>query len=245
MSVRSVMPLLLASAVLSASLAGCESSQERNKELAAAGATLLNGEKGLVVREQNADVRAVETTVVHDENGAAVVAVVRNRGGAPVGRVPIAIDVAGAGGKSVYRNDTPGLDPSLVEVTGVPAHGEVAWVNDQVVATGEPKAVAARVGQAKGGAPRELPRIELGEPALKDDPVTGVEAVGRVTNASDVEQKRLVVFCVARKDGKVVAAGRAIVDRLAPGKHKQFHVYFIGDPRGAQLTVAAPPTVLE
>ncbi len=76
--------------------------------------------------------------------------------------------------------------------------------------------VKVRVGQAQGAAPRELPRIELAQPRLEEDQITGFEAVGRVTNASDIEQKRLVIFCVARKAGKVVAAGRAIVDRLAP-----------------------------
>jgi hypothetical protein len=239
------MGLLLASAVLTAPLAGCESSQDKSARLARDGATLLTGEKGLVVHHQNADVRAVETAIVHDENGAAVVVTLRNRAAQAVGRVPIAIDLRGASGKSVYKNDAPGLDPSLVEATAIPARGEVVWVDDQILPAETPKAASARVGQAKGDAPRELPHIELASPTLKDDAVTGIEAVGRVTNVSKVEQKRLVVFCVARKGGKVVAAGRAIVDRLAPGKHKEFHVFFIGDPRDAQLSAAAPPTVLE
>ena len=66
-----------------------------------------------------------------------------------------------------------------------------------------------------------------------------------MTNRSDVEQRRLVVACVARRGGRVVAAGRAIVNRLAPGKSASYHVFFIGDPRGARMTVVAPPTVIE
>ncbi len=68
--------------------------------------------------------------------------------------------------------------------------------------------------------------------------------VGTVANQSTVAQKRLVVFVVARKAGKVVAAGRAIVDQLAPGKSTQFSVFPIGDPHGAELSAAAPPTVV-
>ncbi len=238
------MPLLASTLVVS-SLTGCESSQQRNTQLAAAGAHALASQKGLVVREQNADVRAVETAVVHDENGAAVVVTLRNRGAQPVAHAPIAIDVTGASGKSVYRNDMPGLDPSLVEATSVPARGAAVWVDDQIEPTTAPKRVKARIGASRGTAPRELPHIALTAPVLSKDAVTGVEAVGRVTNGSHVEQKRLVVFCVARKRGNVVAAGRAIVDRLAPGKHKAFHIFFIGDPRGAQLTATAPPTVIE
>lgn len=246
MSVRLVAPLLpLLLLGLAPLLSGCESTQAKSARLAREGSRQLAAERGLVVRTQNADVRAVATSVVQDENGTAVVVVLRNRAARPVGRVPIAIDVRGSGRRSLYRNDTPGLDPSLVEATGVPARGELVWVNDQVTPSGTPKQVEARIGAARGDAPRELPRLELTQPRLLDDRVTGVEAVGRVTNRSDVEQRRLVVSCVARKGARVVAAGRAIVNRLAPGKSASFHVFFIGDPRGARVTVAAPPTVIE
>jgi hypothetical protein len=238
-----LLPLLLVA--LAPLLSGCESSQAKSARLERAGAKQLKGERGLVVRQQNRDVRVVATSVVQDANGTAVVVELSNRAPRPVGSVPVAIDVQGPGGRSVYRNDTPGLDPSLVEATGVPASGELLWVDDQVTPAGAPKRVEAIVGQARGDAPRELPRLELSEPRLIEDRVTGVEAVGRVTNRSDVEQRRLVVSCVARRGDRVVAAGRAIVNRLAPGKSASFHVFFIGDPRGARMTVVAPPTVIE
>jgi hypothetical protein len=238
-------PLLLVAVGLAPLLSGCESSQAKSARLEKEGAQKLAGERGLVVREQNADVHAVATSVVHDDNGTVVVVVLRNRAAQPVGHVPLAIDVQGAGGKSVYRNDLPGLDPSLVEATGVPAKGELAWVNDQVTASGTPKRVEATIGAEHGAAPRDLPKLELTQPRLVEDRVTGIEAVGRVTNRSNVEQRRLVVSCVARKGEHIVAAGRAIVQRLAPGKSASFHVFFIGDPRGARMTVVAPPTVFE
>jgi len=55
-----------------------------------------------------------------------------------------------------------------------------------------------------------------------------------------------VISCVARRGGRVVAAGRAIVDRLgAKGTKPQlFRIFFIGNPKGAKLTLFAPPTVL-
>jgi hypothetical protein len=244
MSGQAVAVALLA-ATLGLLLAGCESTQQQSARLARAGSQTLAGEKGLVVRAQNRDVRVLATSVLHDANGTAVVVVLRNRAPRPLGTVPVAIDVRGSDGRSVYRNDLPGLDPSLVTATGVPANGELAWVDDQVTPSGTPKRALARVGAERGAAPRRLPRIELTPPRLADDPVTGVEAVGRVTNRSGVEQRRLVVSCVARRGERVVAAGRAIVNRLAPGKSASFHVFFIGDPRGARVTVAAPPTTIE
>lgn len=232
-----VLPLLAVSA--------CESTQAKSARLQREGGARLAAERGLDVRSQNPDVKVLATAVVHDENGTAVTVVLRNLARRPLGRVPVAIDVRGGDGRTVYANDIPGLDPSLVEATGIPAGGELLWVNDQVAANGAPKAVDALVGRERGTAPRELPRIEAGAPRLATDSVTGVEAIGRVTNRSQVDQRRLVVSVVARRGGRVVAAGRAIVARLAAGKSAPYHVFFIGDPRGAQLAVAAPPTVLE
>jgi hypothetical protein len=71
---------------------------------------------------------------------------------------------------------------------------------------------------------------------------------GIVANASSIAQTRLVVSCVARDGDKVLAAGRAVVDRLVPAaeskKPTTFTVFFIGDPQQAQLVCTAPPTVL-
>lgn len=242
---RSAALLALPALALAPALGGCESTQAKSARLKRAGVQQLAAERGLDVRSQNPDVKVLSAAVLHDENGAAVVVALRNRTSRPLGRVPVAIDVEGADGRSVYRNDVPGLDPSLVEATGVPAGGALLWVNDQVATSSAPKSVQAVVGRERGTAPRELPRIDVDAPRLATDAVTGVEAIGVVTNRSQIDQRRLVVSVVAQRSGKVVAAGRAIVERLLAGRHARYHVFFIGDPRGAQLTVAAPPTVLE
>ena len=90
-----------------------------------------------------------------------------------------------------------------------------------------------------------MPRITLSRPRLEQDPVSGVSAVGFAANRSRVEQRKLVIFAVARKGGRVVAAGRAQVNRLKPGKRARYTIFFIGNPRGARISVAAPPTRLK
>lgn len=243
---RALPAALLALPVLALAVSACESTQAKSARLKAEGAQhLAAAERGLEVRSQNPDLKVLDTAVVHDENGAAVVVVLRNRTTRPLGRVPVAIDVRGADGRAVYANDVPGLDPSLIEATGVPAGGELLWVNDQVAASGAPKTVEALVGRERGAPPRELPRIEVSAPRLAVDSATGVEAIGWVRNRSRIDQRRLVVSVVARRAGKVVAAGRAIVERLLAARRARYHVFFIGDPRDAQLAVAASPTVLE
>jgi hypothetical protein len=59
-----------------------------------------------------------------------------------------------------------------------------------------------------------------------------------------VTQLELVVYAVARRGGRIAAAGRAIVPQAPAGASTPFQVFFIGDPKGAQLSLTAPPTTL-
>ena len=129
----------------------------------------------------------------------------------------------------------------------VPALGpgeRLAWVNDQVTLAGEGRAVKARVGAGAKPGPESLPELEIRGLKTSSDASRDLAVEGEVSNTSAVEQRRLVVFVVGRRAGKVVAAGRAIVERLAPGKSARFSAFPIGDAEGAELSAAAPPTVV-
>jgi hypothetical protein len=67
-------------------------------------------------------------------------------------------------------------------------------------------------------------------------------AAGGVTNASKIDQRDLVVYAVARKRGRIVAAGRAILPEVSPGAKVAFQRFFVGDPRSARIEASAPPT---
>jgi hypothetical protein len=90
-----------------------------------------------------------------------------------------------------------------------------------------------------------VPAFAISSPKLESD-ADGLFARATIVNRSKVAQQRLTVSCVGRRGARIVAAGRAIVDRLAPAgaKPTPFTVFFIGDPRGAALQCAAPATVL-
>ena len=225
-------------------LAGCESSQSRSKHLAAQGRKALN-EKGLVIRRANPDVKPTATTVLATKDGAAVVVALRNSSPSGQLKVPISIDVLGRNGRSVFKNDQPGLQTALVSAAVLPGRGGFIWVNDQVAASGTPRSVKVRVGV--GGKLRgKLPQIEVSPAKLAVDPVSGVEASGTLVNRSPIEQRELVVYGVAWRGGRIVAAGRGQVPRLKVGAKKvPYHLFFIGDPRGARVSVEAPPTVLQ
>jgi hypothetical protein len=237
---------LACSTLLAILVAGCESSQDKSARLAKNGSKAFT-QKGLDVKHQNPNVKVTATTVLQDKNGAATVVVLHNSAPTLQVNVPISIDVLGPGRKSVFKNDAPGLEPSLVSAPLIQPKGDFIWVNDQVTANGRPvTTVVAKIGRGPDRPPSgKLPQLAVSPPKMKNDPVSGVEAYGTVTNNSKVEQRQLIVYCVAIRGNKVVAAGRSGIARLVPGKKKQYHVYFIGNPAGARLSLTAPPTVLQ
>lgn len=239
-----VVALAAVSVVALTALPGCESTAERSAKLKAQAGT-VEQERGLSVKEVDASVRVVSTATVTDANGSAVVVTLRDTGRTAMASVPIAIDVRDGAGKTVFRNDTPGAETGLVAVPVLAPGRTVTWVHDQVQALGAvPKRVVVRVGKARGPAPASVPRLTVSALKLTADPTSGTEGAGTVTNTSDVAQVRLTISAVARRGSKVVAAGRAVVNRLLPGKSAPFSVFFIGNPKGARITVTAPPSVL-
>jgi hypothetical protein len=244
MSGSTTVGLVLLALVFSFLLSSCESTQQKSERLGREGKGTSLGGKSVVVTRRSKDVKVLETDTVQDENGTAAVVTLRNTSKRPLADVPIAIDVRGAGGRSLFRNNAAGIEASLVQVPLIRPGERFVWVNDQVSASGKPRSLKVKVGETRAGSPTTVPRIVLTRPRLAHDAVSGTEAVGLIANRSRVEQRKLVVFAIARRSGKVVAAGRAQIARLKPGKRAHFHVFFIGNPSGGRLTVSAPPTEL-
>lgn len=227
-----------------ASLSACQSTQSRSAELEAESKNVLLEDEGIEVTKQDPDIKIVGTTVLSEKEGSAVVVELHNDSGENLVDAPISLEVLDAKGKVVYTNDTPGLEQALVAVPFIPAGGDVVWINDQVFATGVPKTARVKVGE--GGVPYSgpQPQIEVSEPTVKGDPVSGLAAEGTVVNRTGEDQKRLLFYAVARQGGKVVAAGRGAIEHLKPDTKKLFYnVYFIGDPTGADVELSYYPTL--
>jgi hypothetical protein len=226
---------------------GVETTPEKSARAAKkASKELAAQQQGLKIGKANASLKVEASAIVQDPNGVAAVVRLKNTGSTQV-TVPIAITVNDAAGKKLYANDIPGLDPSLTSLASVGAGQTLDWVNNQILVGGKAAKVAAQIGAAKGKGPASLPKITIdGVTHGKDE--DGFYAHGTIANESDVSQKRLVVTCVARDGDKVIAAGRAVVEKLDPAKTlkkpTKFTVFFIGDPKNAKLDCSAPPTVL-
>jgi hypothetical protein len=222
---------------------GCESTQDKSAKIASELGP-VSYEKGLKISKRSKEVEVVSTTLLTDQAGSAVVVRLRNESSDDLVGVPIAIDVLDAKGKSVYKNDIPGIEPALAAVPFIPAGGEAEWVQDQILATGKPAKVEVKVGA--GGAPfsGELPQISVTEPKIEGDPYSGVLAAGDVKNESGQDLERLLLYAIATRGGKVIAAGRGAIEPFkAKPKPVPYSIYFIGDPRGAAVEITRFPTL--
>lgn len=238
-----VYPLAVAAVGIALVTTGCQSTQSKSAEI---GAELgpVKQEKGLKISRPSKDVKVISSTLLTDSAGGAAVVVVRNESNRDLTDVPILIDVLDASGKSVYRNDIPGLEPALTSIPYVEAGKEATWVHDQVLAAGKPKTVKVVVGE--GGTPfsGESPEFTVSEPKLEGDPYSGVVAGGNAENESGEKVDRLLLYAVAREGDKVVAAGRGAIEKIKPEpKPLPYNVYFIGDPRGADVEMSLFPTL--
>lgn len=235
-------------AFLPASLAssGCSSTRAQAAKFTQDGGRAFAA-RGLRVGAANRDVQVTERSVVSDANGTAAVVVLKNRGPRALADVPLALAVKDAHGRVLWRNDAAGLEQGLTHVALLAPGQTVTWVNDQVLLDAGPRAAALGVKPGAGKpAPATAARLDIAveDAALEGDPASGVTAVARAVNRSAVEQRDLVIAAVARRDGKLVAAGRAIVPVLRAGGHERFQVFFIGDPRGADLQFDVQPSTL-
>jgi hypothetical protein len=234
-----------AALLLALALGGCESSQEKSARLERQ-AKLERAEnhtqsvKGLSIARASRDVQVVATQVLSSTEGAAAVVTLRNTSSHALRDVPIAITVKDTAGGTLYQNNAAGLEAALTSVALLKPGTQVTWIDDQVQASGTPTSVSALVGEAPQ-APASVPRIAVtGVHTTEESGSSGV--AGTVANDSAVAQHGLVVYGVARRGGKIVAAGRAVLSEVAAHGTSPFQVLFIGSANGAQVEASAPPS---
>ncbi|MGH2855299.1 MAG: hypothetical protein ACRDLF_14030 [Solirubrobacteraceae bacterium] len=229
-------------------LGGCESSQEKSARLERLAKlerarNPVQVSRGLSIARASREVRVVATQVLHSSEGTAAVVTLRNTSTHALRAVPIAIAVKDAGGNVLFQNNAPGLEAGLTSAALLRPGEQFTWIDDQVQvsgAGGAPMTVNALVGEA--------PRAQGNVPEVS---VTGVHptdeagssgAAGTVDNGSAVAQHSLVVYGLARRGGRIVAAGRAVLTEVAAHGSSPFQILFIGSAAGAHVEASAPPS---
>lgn len=234
--------LLLVPAALAIFIfSGCQTTQDKARKLAEQAQAAAP--KPLVITKPNKDVKVVETTLLTDQNGDAVVVTLKNEGKQTLVNTPILVDLH-AGKKSVYKNGIPGLEPALNHVPLMKPGETVDWVNDQLTPSTKPDSAKVTIGVPVDPPPASIPDVAVSPPQLENSSL-GPKVTGSVTNKSQLDQLKLVIFAVARSGGRVVAAGRGGLKKLKVGDSHAYTAFFIGNPSGGDLTVTVPPTVFK
>ncbi|HEU0250999.1 MAG TPA: hypothetical protein VFR48_09775 [Solirubrobacteraceae bacterium] len=236
---RSLLAAALALLALALSASGCESTQEKSAKLEKAAKHERLALQGVSVSKQNPDVRVLASEVVRGMQTSAVVVHLRDTSSKPIVAAPIAIAVRDGAGKTVYQNNAPGEDSSLTTVSLQPSQDTV-WIDDQVHSEAAPASASAKVGEGThpSGA---TPKLSVeGLHSSGEGGESGAE--GSVKNQSGKTQLNLVVFVLASRGGKTVAAGRAVLPEVLPGASDSFQVFFVGDASGATLRASVPVT---
>lgn len=227
-------------------LTGCESSQEKSAKLekvakrqaGQAAARRPLAQRGLSITRASKLVKVSATAVLHSSEGAAAIVTLRNVSATALRDVPIEITVKDAHGATLYTNAAPGLASALVSVPLLAAHATTTWIDDQVQTSAIPVSVSARVGEGER-VTAAIPHLTIAAVHLAEG-----EAEGSVVNHSQISQRELVLYALARRAGTIVAAGRAVVPFSAAGSSTHFQVFFIGNAQGARLEVSAPASTL-
>jgi hypothetical protein len=227
-------------ALLALALTGCETNIQRSAQLRHDHHRVAV-QTGLAIKRTSRYVKVLGTTILHDENGIAAVVTLRDDSPHALREVPIAITLREPRGRTLYQNDIPGLSGPLTHAPLLLPGRSFDWIDDQIEASGAPGPLSTRVGEA-ATVSGHVPSIAVTGVHLFDDPTNGVGAEGAVVNHSKVPQEELVVFAVARRAGRIVAAGRAVLPNAPASSSTPFQVFFIGDPKGASLELSAPPT---
>lgn len=231
---------LLALAILAlGALTGCETTAEKSAKLAKLAKPAQAAQTGLSITRKSKVIRVLSTIAVRGSEGTAAVVTLVNTSAQAQRSVPIAISVEDTHGRAVYANNAPGLAPSLTSIALIPAHSQISWVDDQIEAKGA--RVRAKVGEGSVLASNP-PALVVRGAHLADDPGGGTDAEGTVVNHSGTDQGELVIYAVARRGNRIVAAGRAALETLAAGSSAPFQLFFVGNPGNAQLQFTAAAT---
>jgi hypothetical protein len=92
------------------------------------------------------------------------------------------------------------------------------------------------VGAGRGGA-----LTAIG--ALPEVQIARAGGLITVRNTSSIPQYQLPVYAIASRRGRYVAAGQTTIADLGGGAQVRLRVPLVGDPRGATVSLEAPPTI--
>jgi hypothetical protein len=234
---------LLGCGALTVLLSACESTEQESAKIGLQSNHSALDSGTVHIGAVNHEVKVSNVTLLGEAGRRAVALRLTGTSSHPQIEVPVLVDVVSHSGRSLYTNDTAGLESALQRMPLLrPGKGEW-WVDDQVLTSESPAAVHVRIGSG-GRTAHPLPEVSASVVEVGEQGGSSV-ITGRLVNRSGVPARKVLVFAVGVQAGKVSAAGRAQVPLVAGGSatkpaFAQFQIFLVGSaPRSTiQLTVA-------
>jgi hypothetical protein len=228
--------------VLTVVVAGCESTEQESAKIGREGGQLVAGSGNLKLGAVNHSVRVSDVTLLAGSGRTAVAVGLTGTSTSPQVKVPVLVEVFGAGARQLYTNATGGLEASLQQTALLRPHEREWWVDDQVLTSQSARGVKVRVGTGK------VLRASVPTPSLTTTGVhlgrqAGLSVLGgNIVNRSPKAASKVPVYAVALVGKRVVAGGRAVVSVL-PRSSSPFQIFLVGNAAGARVELTVAPTV--
>jgi len=222
--------------------AGCESTHDKAARIIADGAAVAHVDAVSISKNTAITTKVAAVLSSESQDGvltAVVVELTSKDKDHSVLWAPIDVVVKDASGAVVGKTNIPGANPLMIHVPSLPAGGTAYYVNDQIAPDAVPTTAEATLGGTLVAMTPPPGTLKV-TGKIVIDPDYGPSFVGTVTNTADVRQEQVIVQGIARRGGKIVAAGTAIVNGLEPGASADYVGSLIGNSKGAKLDVFAP-----
>ncbi len=230
---------------LTVTLAACESTESESAKIEREAQVAREHEPGaLKIGAGNPSVRVSQVTLLKGGGRNAVALRLSSSSTHPQANLPLLVEVKGKEGKLLYTNQPGGTDPRLQHMGLLPAHASGWWVDDQMLIVQPSTGVHVRVGAAAKTASRHATATLQAKTTHVAVSAGASTLNGELVNRDGRSQRDVSVYAVALRAGKVVAAGRALVPRLAGrrGASSRFQIPLIGDAAKAKIELTAVPT---
>jgi hypothetical protein len=231
--------VVVACGALTVTLGACESTESESAKIEREAVKARESEPGaLKLGVANKSVRVSNATLLSSGGRKAIAVELTSSSSRDQRELPVLVEVTAPGGKIAYTNEA-GVEPALQHISLLRSHESAWWVDDQVLANQTTRSLRVRVGSGAQPSHKAQPRLSATVTHAGSSSLSGV-----LVNHSRVAQKKVPVFVVALRAGKVVAAGRAIVATLAghPGASAPFQATLVGSATGAKIELTAVPT---
>jgi hypothetical protein len=232
--------VVLGCGLMGVTLSACESTEQESARIGREAPKAVAGPRALKLGASNRSVHVSSVTLLNSGGRLAVAAKLTNTSTRPQRDVPLLVSVVGKDAKVLYSNEAGGVEPSLQRIALLRPGKGSWWVDDQVLSTQTASAAKLRVGT--GSRPRSSAPVRIDTAGVHTGQEAGVSTVrAKLVNHSSTTLSKVPVYGVAMRGGRVVAAGRAVVEVLPGhvGASVPFQMVLVGNPAGAKIELSA------